>query len=54
MMKMVCLNCHEQQWVDNFYTQRDQSQFHACDFRWGGGLIGEIVGDMMAALVRFR
>ena len=22
-MKMVCLNCHEQQWVDNFYTQYD-------------------------------
>lgn len=22
-MKTVCLNCHEQQWVDNFYTQYD-------------------------------
>ncbi len=22
-MKDVCLNCHEQQWIDNFYTQYD-------------------------------
>ena len=22
-MKMVCINCHEQQWVDNFYIQYD-------------------------------
>jgi hypothetical protein len=22
-MKNVCLNCHEQQWVDNFYVQYD-------------------------------
>lgn len=30
-MKMVCLNCHEQQWVDNFYTQYDGllDQYHA-------------------------
>ncbi len=30
-MKMVCLNCHEQQWVDNFYTQYDGllEQYHA-------------------------
>ncbi len=22
-MKNVCINCHEQQWVDNFYVQYD-------------------------------
>ncbi len=29
-MKMVCLNCHGQQWVDNFYTQYDGllEQYH--------------------------
>jgi hypothetical protein len=30
-MKMVCLNCHGQQWVDNFYVQYDGllDQYHA-------------------------
>ena len=29
-MKMVCLNCHGQQWVDNFYVQYDSllEQYH--------------------------
>ncbi len=30
-MQAVCLNCHEQQWVDNFYVQYDAliAQYHA-------------------------
>jgi hypothetical protein len=30
-MKMVCLNCHAQQWVDNFYVQYDGllDQYHS-------------------------
>lgn len=29
-MKSVCINCHEQQWVDNFYVQYDSlvNQYH--------------------------